>query len=407
MAMLVSSAEPSMPAENTANKPSPKEAEPRKEGIWIEIAEDAQSLQKHLSAWDDLAKHALEPNVFLESWIILPAIKAFGAGKNLLFAFLYRANPSGPQAPPILCGFFPLERTKSYKGLPVSCLRLWEHDHCFVGTPLLHKDHARETLQSFLDWLAADARSSSLFEFPLLPAEGKIYQLLVDEVRTRSLLTFQESCFTRAMLRVRENSEAYLQAALSGNRRRDYKRKEKRFTELGKLEYRTLDSSCDLAWWLENFLTIEANGWKGQEGTALACNPANKTFFLEAAAAAFQRGQLHMLGLFLDGKPIAIRCNFLSGEGSFFFKPAYDETHSKNSPGALVELQNIHQIHALKSIRWMDSCTSPDNTLLNDLWLDRIIIQTLVLATNKGAGRFALSLLPLCRWFNRKWKRKA
>ena len=270
-----------------------------------------------------------------------------------------------------------------------------------MSTPLIRRDQGRETWQSILDWLATDSESSSLLELPMFPGEGPVYQLLVDEVRQRSLLTLQSDCFTRALLRRRENADAYLQEALSSNRRRDYKRKEKRLTELGKLEYRVLESETDLPAWTEWFLQLEASGWKGSEGTALACSASNLGFFHEATQTAFQQGQLQMLGLFLDEKPIAIRCNFLSGQGSFFYKPGYDESHAKNSPGALVELQNIQEIHRHPHVRFMDSCTSPDNELLNDLWLDRFLLQNLVLATGKGWGRLAISALPLFRWLRR------
>ena len=133
----------------------------------------------------------------------------------------------------------------------------------------------------------------------------------------------------------------------------------------------------------------------------MACSAANLRFFREATQTAFMQGQLQMLGLFLDEKPIALRCSFISGQGSFFYKPGFDESYAKNSPGVLVELQNIREIHRDPRLRFMDSCTSPDNGLLNDLWLDRLLLQNLVLATGKGCGRLAVSTLPLLRWIRR------
>ena len=393
MTLLSSTSAQPLPGQET-NAPSPPA------GMWVDIATDYSSLEKHRAAWDDLAVHAIEPNPFMESFLFLPSLKNYGAGKDFLFLLVYRTNPAA-NGTPMLCGFFPLWRRRTFKGLPVGCLQLWQYEHCLLSTPLIRRDQGPETWQSILDWLATDPESCPLIELPIFPAEGPVCQHLVDEIRRRSLLTFQSDCFTRPLLRRRESGEAYLQEALSSNRRRDYKRKEKRFAELGKLEYRSLESATDLSAWIDWFLQLEASGWKGTEGTALACSEASLSFFREATQTAFTQGQLRMLGLFLDEKPIAIRCNFISGRGSFFFKPGYDESFAKYSPGVLVELQNIQEVHRDPRVWFMDSCTSPDNGLLNDLWLDRLLLQNLVLATGKGWGRLTVSTLPLFRWLRR------
>ena len=44
----------------------------------IVTARSAEELQPHVGAWDDLAASAVEPNVFYDSWMLLPALQAFG-----------------------------------------------------------------------------------------------------------------------------------------------------------------------------------------------------------------------------------------------------------------------------------------------------------------------------------------
>jgi len=39
-----------------------------------------------------------------------------------------------------------------------------------------------------------------------------------------------------------------------------------------------------------------------------------------------------MLGLYLDGTPLAMQCNLHSGQKGFAFKVAFDENWSKVSP---------------------------------------------------------------------------
>jgi len=112
-----------------------------------------------------------------------------------------------------------------------------------------------------------------------------------------------------------------------------------------------------------------------------------------------------MLALELDGQRVAQKCNFLAGNGSFAFKIAYDEDYARYSPGLLLEIENIRQVHAAREIEWMDSCAVPIHFMINRLWLDRRTIQTALIPTGKRPGELIVSLMPLIRWINRKVRR--
>ena len=55
---------------------------------------------------------------------------------------------------------------------------------------------------------------------------------------------------------------------------------------------------------MEEFLRLEANGWKGRQNTALACNEADRHFFATICKEALQKGQLLAVALRLDGKTL-------------------------------------------------------------------------------------------------------
>jgi hypothetical protein len=44
--------------------------------------------------------------------------------------------------------------------------------------------------------------------------------------------------------------------------------------------------------------------------------------------------------------------------------------------------------------------------MINRLWLDRRIIETVIVATGRGAGEFWVSAIPLLRWLARKARGK-
>ena len=112
-----------------------------------------------------------------------------------------------------------------------------------------------------------------------------------------------------------------------------------------------------------------------------------------------------MLGLFLDGRPLAMKCNFLTGEGSFAVKIAMGEAHASCSPGVLLELFNIEQAHSARPAAWMDSCTQPGHPMIDRLWVGRRVVQTQFVATGRAPGDLAVSLMPLARWLRRCLRR--
>jgi hypothetical protein len=366
------------------------------------VVHELSELMNYVPDWEHLADCAVEPNVFYEPWFLVPAVEAFGGGRHLEFVLIFAPNPAHPLGPRMLCGFFPLERQGRYRGLPISVLSLWRHIHCYLCIPLLKTGYARECLATFFEWLAERAKGCQLMEFCLISGDGPFHQLLVDYYHDNSKLTCITECHTRALFRPAADAEQYMRRALSAKHRKDIKRRESHLAATGRLEYLALEEGGDVAFWTAEFLKLEAGGWKGREGSALACNEANCAFFASIASAAFHRRRLLMLSLNLDKRPIAYRCSLLAEPGSFSFKIAFDEDYGRFSPGALLHLEDIRQLHARPEIRWMDSCTSPDNSMYNRLWPERRTILSVVVGTGRSSGDLVVTLIPLFRWLKGK-----
>lgn len=362
-------------------------------GFRFTVVEDPAVLRDHVGAWDELAASALEPNPFYESWMVLPAIQAFGGGMQLRFVFAY-AEPAGRA--PRLCGFFPLERMARFKGLPFRHVRLWRYPHRFLGTPLLRQGHAGACLEAFLAWLA-ESGDASMMEWGRIGGDGAFHAALQDALRATGRRSFVGQDFSRALLRPRENAEAYLRLSLPGASRKEFRRLERRLSESGELSYETLQPGAAAGAWIEEFLALEARGWKGRRGSALGCSEPNRGFFVAVAAEAARRRRLMMLALAAGGRTIAMKCNFLANDGAFAFKIAYDEGYARYSPGALLELENIREFHRRPELRWMDSCAEADHFMANRLWLDRRGIASVLTATGRSAGDLVVSSLPLLR----------
>jgi len=365
------------------------------------IANSRAELEEHLPPWEDLALHALEPNPFYEPWMLLPAMNLIGKELDLSTVLVYRNDGRGERRPDALCGMFPLERRSRYRGVPLSVLALWRHRYCFLSVPLIRAGYEKEVLRAFYDWLRTDPRPAQLIDFQRVPGDGPFDQALKSLLRETESVSFTYDVYPRAVLRAAGDADGYLRRAISREHRKDLRRRSRRLAERGLIEFRELECRHELDAWIEGFLQLERSGWKGQFGGAFDLQQPDREFFREVMRSAFDRDRLMMLGLELDGRALAYKCNVTAGVGSFAFKIAYDEEFRYFSPGVLLELENIKRFHNRESLTWMDSCANPEHPMIDRLWLDRRMIQSVVVSNGSRLGDLAVSALPLARRINR------
>lgn len=355
--------------------------------------EEVEALRRYENALDELAKFAVEPNVFFEPWMLFPALESFGQRKKVVFLLFFAGQRSGDSAGSELCGFIPLERRACFHGLPFPSLMLWRYPHSFLATPLMRKGRTDEVVGAFFTWVRNQRRSALLLELSRISCVGDLHISFERRLRHQGKLEMSDTRYERALFRPRRNADAYFQEALSKKRRKEFKRLERRLSGLGKLVFDKMNAGDDPGAWTEEFLQLEAAGWKGRKGTAFAVQRENRTFFLKIAEKAALCGRLEMLALRLDGKAIAMKCNLLVENGGFAFKIAYDENFHHYSPGVLLELAQICRLHAEGDRQWMDSCADHDHFMINRLWLDRKSLRTVVVSTGHPFGNMSVRVV--------------
>lgn len=367
----------------------------------VKVIADWRELEGYLPDWADLAENALEPNVFYESWMLLPALSAWGTRRDTLFVLIF-ANPGpGEYSHSTLCGLFPLERKSRYRGLPVKTLTSFWFRHCFLGTPLVRRYHANETMSAFLDWVAAES-GVSLVEFHRAGAWDAFGEMLEQQIAECRLAVFREEQYSRALFRVAPGEDRYNPPKVSAKGRREFRRRQQRLAEHGVLEYRELGPDDDLDLWLDQFLKLEASGWKGQQGTALKCSDEDRRFFLEVCHQAFRRGRLFLTAITLNGSPLAMQCNYMAHDGCFAFKTCFDERYEHYSPGSLMLFESVSHLSAKRGLYWMDSCSSPASAIANRLCSERKEIQSTIISAGDLAGKAIVWALPGLREIKKK-----
>jgi CelD/BcsL family acetyltransferase involved in cellulose biosynthesis len=126
-----------------------------------------------------------------------------------------------------------------------------------------------------------------------------------------------------------------VEAALDGKFRQNLRRRRRRLAEQGEVKYVLLDGKDAKALdeGLADFFTIEASGWKGEGGTAIAQRPELVGFYTQIARDAAKRGALALGFLELGGKRIAAHLSLVHAGRHFLLKLGYDESLHEFSPG--------------------------------------------------------------------------
>ena len=324
------------------------------------------------AAWDALAARAGTPNPFFEAWYLLPGLTRFDPEARIrLAAFTWAGE---------LAGLVPVQRARRYGRHPLPHLAVWLHANAFLGAPLVAEGAEEAFWEALLDWADRNAGTALFLHASMLPLETALTEALMvvgaRQGRKVALVHREE----RALLASPLAPAAYLEAALPGKKRKELRRQHARLAEQGALAFTRRNDAGEIGPWIEQFLALEARGWKGSAGSALACAGETAGLFRESMAAAAERGCLERLNLELDGQPIAMLASLITPPGAFSYKTAFDERFARFSPGVLLQLENLALLeHA--GVRWVDSCAAPDHPMIDSLWRER-----------RALGRFSIAI---------------
>lgn len=331
-------------------------------------------------AWNDLTANAVEANAFNESWFLRPALRQFDPAGRVQFFTLWDGH--------LLCGLMPVLTHSRYGRWPVPHVQNWLHHNAFLGTPLVRSGYERRFWQVYLDHLDHNPGQAIFAHLHCLTVDGELvtalHQVCFAQRRRCAMVHRTERAFLEKGL----SPDAYFEAAVRGKKRKELRRQKNRLSEEGALTFARNADATGLAEWTQEFLALEQKGWKGGNGSALACADETRTLFSDVLAGAATAGRLERLELRLDGKPLAMLVNFLCAPGSFSFKTAFDEDYARFSPGVLLQIENLALLEHLQ-IGWCDSCATEGHPMIDSLWTGRRAVGRYSVAIG-GSGRRAI-----------------
>ena len=264
------------------------------------------------------------------------------------------------------------------------------HKHCFFAAPLVRPGYEKAFFRAFFD--AAERRGAFL-RLRHLDAPGPLYAAAAAVAAETGRLSAPSARYARAMLQGPWTADAYLKVSLSGKKRKDLRRLRSRLEEEGPVSVERLSAAESVAPWADEFLSLEASGWKGKAGTAIGMEAASAQFFRAAVVAAHRDGDLQMFRLRLGGRAIAAAVNFNAAGAVYAFKVAYDEAYARYSPGVMLEIEMMKALEADPSVRFIDSCAKAEHPMIERLWRERRTIEALNISRRDAAGRAMFRLL--------------
>ena len=311
---------------------------------------------------------ASEPNgYYLPGWEL--AVNAFASGRTDASAL---AAWHGDR----LIGLMPLVSLWRANKIPLPAL-VSAHPYGTLCTPPLDRGMANESAAQLLQQ-ARDAGAHALI-LRDMPLDGAAMNAFTETLRRDGIKPRVLHSVSRACLDANRDADELLHEALGTKKLKELRRQRHRLAEHGEVRFEVARTVGEVGAALEIFLKLEAGGWKGARGTALAQNNGDRQFIRHATAALAATGQCEIITLRSGDIPVAAGIVLRHQDRAFFFKIGVDERFAKFSPGVQLTLDLTRHLSADPAIASADSTASPDHPMINPIWRGRFAIGDVLL----------------------------
>jgi CelD/BcsL family acetyltransferase involved in cellulose biosynthesis len=331
--------------------------------------------------WRALAQRAIEPNgYYLPAWELAVSATARGrTGASALPAFDGTSTR--------LIGLMPVISLWQAWNIPLPAL-VSAHPYGTLCSPLIDRDCSAQAATRLLQQAReAGAHALILRDVAL---EGAAMESLRDALGHSGLKTRVLSSYIRASLDATQDGDKLLHDALGTKKLKELRRQRHRLAEHGPVTFEVARKPDEIRAALEIFLQLEASGWKGKRGTALAQDAGDATFIRRAMPALAETAQCEIVTLRAGTIPVAAGIVLRHQDRAFFFKLGIDEHFAKYSPGVQLTLDLTRHLCADPAITSADSTASADHPMINPIWRGRFAIGDVLIPLRRNDPVVAL-----------------
>ncbi len=379
------------PAGLAAERPLPLRSEgihvAEFDAVRVEVI-DAVAFTAMRPAWRALAEAAQVPNAFMDPAVVAAVAQSSPRPLRVLVAW-HGGGPTG--SPPRLVGAWPFALGRSHAAWPFRALVSPIHDLAYLGTPVIDAAFARPALAAMLDKVRDSPDLPRLIQASDL-SDGAFMADLLSVLAEAGMSATRIERRTRARLQGGVDPKTYWANSMSALRLQGMARKRRQLAKCGRLEFSVTGDPAAVAAGLEDFLALEASGWKGARGSALASHPdtAALTRAMVSGLAADGLARIHALRL--DGRALAMWVVLHSGHAAFTWRTGYDEAYARFSPGVLVLEDTTAALLSDPEVAVTDSCNHRDQGFQAERWAGRHDVVDLLIDVRSGSPRLARCL---------------
>lgn len=335
--------------------------------------------------WRELLTHPLTENPFLHPSYVKAGLDAELDDSQSTAVAVSRAGK--------LAGVFP------YSPLKLSGLKVpgvWTSElniYHFNGAPLIAQDRPADLIKAWLETIGSKGvPGACVLRHMDLSSDATRLIKEVAQATGRGVRTIHR--YDRPFLtRAHDGFENHVKTVLSKRRVKDIRRNLRRLGEKGEVRLEHVTEQAAVAARLEDFLQMEAAGWKGEAGTAFLSQDDTASFARAAFATDGQEELISTDTLLVDDVPIAVSLNMQSGTTRFTPKGAIDETYRSVSPGVLLEYLVIEAFYANQNCDIMDSAITTDSHVVAGLWNEDVPHGDVIVATSSWKATAIAAIL--------------
>ncbi len=308
-----------------------------------------------------------------------------------------------------MLGLVPLVVEKRYRGLPIRRTGIWRHDYCFLCTPLIARNRTGEVLQCMLEHVRAHKGLSSFVSLYWLAGDSEMMSTVAGKAIPGVVSKVNPRVVSRAMVSSVGNYDDVFLPTINKKKRKELRRNKNRLSELGDLRTRLIDGNSDesvVERAVQDFFDLENQGWKQDQGTAIACDIEHQRYFEACLREGMARGSAHIVSMTLDDETIASVIVFRSlvRTHACTVKIASDYEYKQYSLGSLLMMEATRLAFENDDIQEIDSCAAADHPMINRIWKERKAIVNVDITPIHDCRGAMITLTDYCVGLNQKLK---
>jgi CelD/BcsL family acetyltransferase involved in cellulose biosynthesis len=363
------------------NRPqhAPNAPRPEPSGLTVEVASGAR-LAGLQSDWEDLLARADVANAFTNPALVRLASQ-FYPTRSCFALLAWRKDAPRPQLVGVWA--FARERQSVVLSAPPT-------PHAYLSDPVIDRSCLDSVLEAMLTHISGDATLPKIVSLETMSTDTATMAALSRVLAARRSPSRIFAAWSRPKLASDLDGASYMQRALSSSSRKKLRQHRRRLADEGTLRFSIISKAEEVRQAFEDFLTLEAAGWKGRGRTALLSRTSDANFARAMIAALAAEAHVYIYALTLDAKPVSMQIVLRAGHAVFTWKTAYDERFRDFSPGMLLLEDCTAALLADEGVDHADSCAFDDSGYMA-AWGERAAIARLWFDARPGRSRvFAL-----------------